>query len=98
MARLNAPPPRATILALKGVIDFAVTRGVAYARAWPRKSSLPPRPGEAAAATDFGDTSIAIQQLSPDFQQAALELTAGTEWTWKDATVSAAYGGLATWQ
>lgn len=97
MAVMNELPDRATIVAMRGRVDFYYWKGIPVARAWPRKSTQPRTAGEQASSTVFAYWVRATGGVSEQLRQAYKDMmhdTVGV--TWVDGFRTLAMGGT-TW-
>lgn len=93
MTRLAALPPDGVVAGLKGVVDFAICRGVSYARRWPRPPSAPRSAPVMAQAANLGAVSHGIALWPLSFKQAAAQMSVGSNMTWRDVAISILLGG-----
>lgn len=94
MAVLGAPLDPVTVSSLKGTLDYYVWRGLPVVRSWPKKPKMPRTAAVTAAYIDFGLTSKALSSLPIELQNAAVQLVALEDWTWKDVWTAALFGNL----
>lgn len=85
------------IRSMKGKLDFYDYKGLAVARAWPRRSSLPQSPASLAAAQAFASFSIRATSQAGVMRQTAALMQLGQPLTWKEWLTKAAYGHLHRW-
>lgn len=93
MARLDAVPDPEVIRQFRGKVDFAVWRGVPYARAWPRPPSTRTQ-ASLDAARLFQQLSREVSNTTGPMRDYVTAITQGTAWTWKDVTMRANYQNL----
>lgn len=78
---------------MRGHIDFYYWRGLLVARTWPRKPLFARSAAVQQSAQNFADTiKVASNYPSPLLAQVTAQ-TQGTDWTWRDLLINAAYGG-----
>lgn len=94
MARLDALPAVTTIAGMKGLLDYAVWRGIPYVRSWPRKPPMPRAPAVQASAARMTEYIARLRSQAPELTTAGRIAAEGTSWTWRDATITAAFGHL----
>ena len=94
MAKLYGPINPDAFRTARGVLDYAVTRGTPYVRAWPNKPQLPRSPAVQATAAAFADYSRRVQLTAPALISALPNEAVTRTWTWKDALTAAIYGKL----
>lgn len=97
MALVEGPVAPDVIHSTRGVLDYAVWRGVPYVRKWPRKPLLPRNPNVKATATAFAHLSRALQATPKELQNQYTQRTHSNLWTWKDLATSAAFGNAIRW-
>lgn len=85
-------PDRATIVAMRGRVDFYLWMGIPVARAWPRKSTQPRTAGEIASSEKFTTYVKMTGMLAPSVIQAYRDYVGGTGVTWVDMFRAAAGG------
>lgn len=84
MARLDSLPDPDTIKKLRGQIDYAVWRGVPYARKWPEYHAYKVTPAMQAQIATYSDWLRTVHETAPQLVSAAKAQTKGTNWTWRD--------------
>lgn len=92
MTRLAELPDEATILGFRGELDFAIWRGIPYARRWPNKAAPGPLTGSWATAAALGDYSTRLKALATPIVDAAIAASQGSNQTWRDLVISSGYG------
>ena len=96
MATITSLPDNATIIALRGKLDFYCYRGTLCVRSWPQRPAMPRSPAVQLTAETFRSYSIRLALLGTVYKNMAIDQSSGTRWTWKDLTTRAAYGNLHT--
>lgn len=81
-------------MALKGVLDYYVWRGIPCVRSWPRSPKLPRAPRVKATINTMADFTARMQYQDPKVTADAKAAVVGTNWSWLDITRVAAYGHL----
>lgn len=96
MPRLRALPDTQRIKGFKGVIDFAVWRGVPYSRKWPKtpRSNLTPDTLERAAL--FTDIIRSYSRLAPELKNELITELQTVGVAPRDYYLRAVYGRLHT--
>jgi len=94
MAVIAGPVAPDVVHSTRGVLDYAVWRGIPYVRSWPRKPEMPRNPNVQASGAAFASYSRRVQSTDPTIITALVNPQAARTWTWKDALTSAIYGHL----
>jgi len=94
MARIKALPGLDVIKGFKGTIDFALWRGLPYARSWPRTPRHHLTPATLAAAALFGEILKSYHLLADTLYEAFQEDAADQPRIPRDIFMSAVYGKL----
>ena len=97
LTRLDALPEIAIIKGLKGVVDFYYWKGLAVARAWPRKALYTPSPQEQASRSQFGENLSAMSAMPSEVITGVMPEIQNNGWTWRDAWTSSIYGHNQQW-
>lgn len=97
MPVLGALPADPVIFALRGKIDFYYWRGIPVARKWPRGKDRRFTPANIASAALFGQLAHDIVYIGAAWYDAAVEMTAGDRWTWRDYVTTLAYAQNVEW-
>jgi hypothetical protein len=94
MAKIYGPILPDVVHSTRGVLDYAVCRGIPYVRKWPNKPILPRSPAVQAAGAEFASFSRRVGATDPSIIAGLPNYPSARTWTWKDALTSAAYGKL----
>lgn len=94
MPRMPVLPPTNTIMGLKGVLDFYTWRGIPCVRSWPSPPKLPRAPLVQQQTALMADYVARLKYIDPKFVDDARTFTSGTNWSWRDMTIRAAWGHL----
>lgn len=92
MVRLPAAPTRATILGLKGVIDFYSWKGIPVARRWPRSPGKKRAAAVEAQWSDFKAVTQGFKTIDVSVINALIGMTTETQLVPKDEQVQLYYG------
>jgi hypothetical protein len=98
MARLSTKPPASVIRAGKGKVDIYFHRGQFVARSWPRKTSIPATTKQKAQRARFTAAVKVVKSASAADINWAHQSVKGTQWTYKDYLMAAAYGKTIKWK
>lgn len=90
MVKLSSIPSKDIISQYRGTIDFASTRGQAYARAWPRKPAIRNQNSQATADI-FNQLSKLMNNVAAPLRDHAHTVGFPFSWTWKDVLMTEAY-------
>lgn len=91
MTRLDHVPDDDVIRRYRGTLDFAVWRGIPYARTWPRKAAHITE-GTRTAALAFSELSKVQKNNAAGLRDVCTAIGQNFKWTWKDVLLSNAYG------
>lgn len=94
MARLASLPDPDSIKKLRGIIDYAVWRGVPYARQWPVYKAYKTTPAMQTQISTYTQWLQTVARTEPQLVSAARNATKGTAWTWRDFLCFASSGNL----
>ena len=94
MARLKALPELEIIKGFRGILDFALWKGLPYARRWPRSSKASQTPATRAAALIFGQVLRLYSLLAAAVLTFYIEDAKTQPRTPRDIMVSGVYGHL----
>lgn len=97
MPVLNALPAEAVIIALRGKVDFYYWRGIPCARKWPRGKDRRFTAANIASAAEFGQLAHDIVYIGAAWLDAAIEMTAGERWVWRDYVTTLAFAQNIIW-
>lgn len=79
MTRLKELPEIQVIKGFKGKVDFYLWKGIAVARRWPRKTTIPKTPAEQASANEFGAISASYKLTDPITRDALAGMVASSQ-------------------
>lgn len=85
MARLERLPDSATIMAMRGRVDFYEWKGVPVARAWPQPSRQPRTAGSIASSRRFQAYTKMTGAIDPGMRADYRRFVRGHGITWVDA-------------
>lgn len=79
---------------LRGKLQITPFRGIMVAKAWPRKRGPKGTPAQMEARAAFTKMVRAVTDMMPEDKVAAMELAAGTAYTWRDVLSALVNGNL----